>query len=305
MNTEYYKTILKKFDTHIMSSKSVKTGNHYTGQAREFLSFLEQSGVLSLKRVNTLIMNEYYDFLLNRPKKRGKGTLSVGSVNDNFSTLRMLSLRMQKEGIISRGLQVPNNIKVERDPDNPFTLIRQILTTDELKMVFNTCETKLERALIALAYGCGLRRGTLVNLTDRNISYTNGIVTLEFTKGNKTREVPISDFFLKILKDYGAHRIHLLSKYESSCTNFFIDEQAKSLSGDRLNTLLKKVIKRTKDEVLISKNITLHCLRHSIATHLIDAGETYEYVRDFLGHSVVDTSTIYAKRRKVKDYYTL
>ena len=49
-----------------------------------------------------------------------------------------------------------------------------------------------------------------------------------------------------------------------------------------------------------AKGITLHCLRHSIATHLLDRGATIEFVRDFLGHAEIDTVHIYAKRRKLK-----
>ncbi|PLX01112.1 MAG: hypothetical protein C0594_14415 [Marinilabiliales bacterium] len=51
---------------------------------------------------------------------------------------------------------------------------------------------------------------------------------------------------------------------------------------------------------IVNKKITLHSLRHSIATHLIDNGATIEFVQEFLGHSEIDTAHIYAKRRKQK-----
>ena len=63
----------------------------------------------------------------------------------------------------------------------------------------------------------------------------------------------------------------------------------------------KKIIARTNNLQLIEKNICLHSLRHSIATHLIDNGATLEFVKDFLGHSEINTSHIYARRRKIKE----
>lgn len=105
------------------------------------------------------------------------------------------------------------------------------------------------------------------------------------------------------MKAYSIERLHILSKQNQSEKRFFIQPSAKTISGDRLNKMLKKIIKRTKDKELIQKNITLHCLRHSIATHLMDAGQSYDYVRNFLGHALVDTTTIYARNRKKKNYY--
>ena len=69
--------------------------------------------------------------------------------------------------------------------------------------------------------------------------------------------------------------------------------------------MLKKIICRTENQVIIDKKITLHCLRHSIAVHLMDDGETFEYVKTFLGHSFSDTTLIYAVRRKRKNFYTI
>ena len=70
------------------------------------------------------------------------------------------------------------------------------------------------------------------------------------------------------------------------------------MAGQYLGGLLKEILVRTQNPTILSKNITLHCLRHSIATHLIDNGAEIEFVQEFLGHSEIDTSTLYSKRRK-------
>lgn len=303
--TSYYKRLLDKFDTHIVSTKSLLRGNHYTAHAKEFFEFLLDREIMSLKKVDAQTTKAYFHYLTQRPKKRGEGTLSDRSVNDHLSTLRMLSKRMQQEDIISRGIPVPVNIKLERDTDNYFLLTREILSTDEVRIVYESCKTDFERALIALAYGCGLRRNALEKLEEFQINYSHGLVTALKAKNNKTREIPISDFFLKVLKDYSVYRLKLLSSLGIREKRFFVNEKGKALSGSTLNDRLKKILARTDNQAILDKNITLHCLRHSIATHLIDAGHSFEYVRVFLGHSIADTSLIYAKRRKTKNYYAI
>lgn len=305
LKTIHYRDLLIRFETHIISSKSIKSGNHYKGQAEDFLRYLEERELFNLKEVDTPIMKAYFHYLIERPLKRGKGKPSPRTVNDNLSTLRMFSLRMQKENIIQKGLPVPKNIQTETTHETDFSLVRQILTTDEVREVFLCCENETEKALIALCYGSGMRRSELTELNEKQIDFQKGLVSVLASKNNKTRQVPISDFFLGILKEYSRYRLSVLSKANSKESSFFIDENAKPLSGDNLNELLKSIVKRTENESIIEKKITLHCLRHSIATHLMDAGESFEYVKTFLGHSIADTSMIYAKRRKIKSVYQI
>lgn len=305
LKTTYYKDLLNRFDRHIISTKSIESGNHYTGQLKEFLCYLEEREIWKLKKVDTPIMKAYFNYLIERPKKRGTGKLSARTVNDHLSTLRMFSIRMQQEDFIAKGIPVPNNIKIENNSENEFALVREILEEDEVKEVFDHCQTPIEKALIALAYGCGLRRKTLVNLEEFQIDFQKGLVTASKTKNNKTRGVPISDFFLKVVRKFSIHRLKVLSTIGERKSNFFINDEGKALSGAHLNKMLKTIIMRTGNQMIIDKKITLHCLRHSIATHLLDAGESYEYVKTFLGHSFADTTLIYARRRKLKNYYTI
>src|SRR5690606_25897936 len=92
LKTAYYKDLLNRFDTHIVSTKSISNGNHYTGHINEFLCYLEEREILTLKRIDTPVMKAYFNYLIERPKQRGTGTLSVRSVNDNLSSIRMFSI---------------------------------------------------------------------------------------------------------------------------------------------------------------------------------------------------------------------
>ena len=306
LKTTYYKELLDRFNTFIEATKSLKSGNYYTGNIRDFFLYLESNQILDINQVDETVMRDYFGVLATRKKQRGKGTLSERTINCNLSTLRMFSLRMQTTGVLKRGLPVPNNFySPQHSLSSPFALKREIVTTDEIKLIYSFCNSSMEQSLIALAYGCGLRRGALVGLKESHIDFQKGIVTVINGKNNKTRHVPISDFFITPLRNYTIERLQILSNAQRVTDSFFLNETGKPISGDQLNKTLKKIILRTNHKELIDKNITLHCLRHSIATHLMDAGQSYEYVRSFLGHSIVDTTTIYAKKRKIKNYYTL
>jgi site-specific recombinase XerD len=84
-------------------------------------------------------------------------------------------------------------------------------------------------------------------------------------------------------------------------TAFFVSNFGKRMTGSQFYTKLRSIINKTNNAEIKSKKITLHTLRHSISSHLINNGASIEYVKNFLGHSDIDTSHIYARRRKMKN----
>jgi site-specific recombinase XerD len=174
---------------------------------------------------------------------------------------------------------------------------REPLTIDEIKEVNKGCNTRLEKALIAIAYGCGLRRTEIELLDTGDVLLNKGVLVVREGKGGKSRAIPISDGGIKTLREYIINeRPSLLS--DESCPAFFINKAGSRMKGDQLNDIAKEIVNRTQNPAIISKDITLHCLRHSIATHLLDNGAEIEFVQEFLGHDEMDTSTLYAKRRR-------
>ena len=75
------------------------------------------------------------------------------------------------------------------------------------------------------------------------------------------------------------------------------------MRGEALNDRIKKLVQKTQDPRIIAKKVSLHTMRHSIATHLMDNGADISFVQEFLGHALIDTSHLYAKRRKLKQKY--
>ena len=78
----------------------------------------------------------------------------------------------------------------------------------------------------------------------------------------------------------------------------FINSLGKRMSGQILNELLGKMMEQTGSFELVQKEITLHCLRHSIAQHLSDKGANIEFIRRFLGHTEINTTYLYTIKNK-------
>jgi len=152
VKTTYYKELLQNFDTFIVATKSIRRGNYYTGNVRDFFLYLEQIKVWDINQVDESIMRDYFGILATRKKQRGKGTLSESTFNCNLSTLRMFSLRMQTSGVLKRGMPVPNNFRSPDKNNNLFALKRQILTYEKIKQIYEHSKKKFKCALIAINY---------------------------------------------------------------------------------------------------------------------------------------------------------
>lgn len=140
-----------------------------------------------------------------------------------------------------------------------------------------------DRAMLAIFYGCGLRRNEGVNVDTGDIDFDRSILHVRKGKNYKERLVPVSKTSLKHLQEYiYDYRPELLhgSKNEA----LFLNSYGKRVGGQALLLRLKYLQQHTEDIELIEKEMGLHTLRHSIATHLLQAGMSMESIARFLGH---------------------
>ena len=148
-----------------------------------------------------------------------------------------------------------------------------------------------DRAMLAIFYGCGLRRNEGVNVDLSDINFDRSILHVRKGKNNKERMVPISKASLKHLQGYiYDHRHQLIRSKEEA---LFLSQQGKRMQGQSMLLRLKKLQYLTGDLDLLNKEIGLHTLRHSIATHLLSAGMKLESISRFLGHSSLESTQIY------------
>ena len=174
--------------------------------------------------------------------------------------------------------------------------VREPLTTDEIKLLFETASTLKQRVLLHIFYSCGLRRSEGEALNIQDIHFKLQLLFVREGKGAKRRVVPVTERVSQELEDYCLNeRCASTAKSVKDMEAFILNKRGYRMKGDGYNKMLKELIKKTHNAELINHNCTLHHLRHSIATHLLQSGMSMEYVRDFLGHTFLETTQIYAK----------
>jgi integrase/recombinase XerD len=136
--------------------------------------------------------------------------------------------------------------------------------------------------MLSLIYSCGLRCGELLALKPVHIDSKRNIVLLKNSKGKKDRIVQLSSKILEILRDY-------YKMYKPQI--YLFEGQIKGTQYDSRS--LQQVLKQALKKSDIRKPVTLHWLRHSYATHLLESGTDLRYIQELLGHSSSKTTEIY------------
>ena len=218
--------------------------------------------------------------------------LSHSYISTHLGSLKLFFDNLMRLDVIKTGFHFPRI-------DKRTKWIREILSEEEIQELYKACKSKREIALLSIAYGCGLRRNEIHKLNSHDIQLHNGILIVVNGKKNKRREIPLSDRVVQDLKDYFINeRGNYLKDHRQHEPAFFVNNKGKRMGGHHMNKILKEIISRTNNDAIIEKNITLHCLRASIATHLCERGAGIEFVRDFLGHDDITMAHLYAIRRR-------
>ena len=157
-----------------------------------------------------------------------------------------------------------------------------VLSKEEVKLILGSLSNIKHRTMLSLIYSCGLRCGELIKLKLNCIDSDRNLVMIKNAKGRKDRIVPLSAKILEMLRDY--YRVYKpqLWLFEGLKAGIQYDERS-------LQSVLKNAVKKAG----ITKPVTLHWLRHSYATHLLEAGTDLRYIQEILGHSRSSTTEIY------------
>ena len=157
-----------------------------------------------------------------------------------------------------------------------------VLSKEEVKSILEAPTNLKHRAMLSLIYACGLRRSELLNLTLVDILSNRNLLFIRQSKGKKDRVVPISNRLIDILREYYKAFKPKAWLFEGQFPNTKYSEKS-------LENVLKQSLTKTK----ISKKVSLHWLRHSYATHLLENGTDLRYIQELLGHSSSRTTEIY------------
>jgi len=291
-NSDFEK-LLCDFNREV-GTKGYSRAEMFGSTVREFLNFMETKGNTDIQKIKGADIVAYYEYIRERPNHRREGGLSESMIRHH-----LFSLRLFFEYLLDAGEIKSSPARLPRFAVGKYGQ-RSVPTSEEMKLIAHACETKRDHALIAVAYGCGLRRSEMEMLDVGDVLFHKGILIVREGKFGKSRTVPLSNGVMEKLKEYVIYGRTKYFPANSSNTTaaFFVNNVGTRMMGEYLNLRLKEIILKTKNQKLIAKKITLHCLRHGFATHLLDNGANIEFVQGLMGHSQIDTVHIYSKKRK-------
>ena len=157
-----------------------------------------------------------------------------------------------------------------------------VLSKEEISQLFNVINNLKHKALLALLYSAGLRIGEALQLTPEAIDSKRMLIRIEQAKGNKDRYTLLSESFLTLLRMY-------YKKYKPK-TYLFEGQNGGAYTSSSAQKVLKRAL---RDAGITRTGVTLHTLRHSFATHLLESGTDLRYIQELLGHNSPKTTMIY------------
>lgn len=268
---------------------------------REFLHFIESKGCHHISKLEQKHYKSYFQYISTRSNQRRGGGLSNNYLNKHIQALEKFY-----EFLVHKGMQgVPcisiRQLKLEKHQAT-------VLTVQEIKDLFritynlpqdiNRPEHKRaalaarDRAILSIYYGCGLRRKEGAHLSVSDINFDTKILHVRKGKKYKQRFVPISPQMAKYLQEwvYDHRSCMMSSKTEDK---LLISYQGGALTSGAIYTRIKRLQSLSDNLDLKTKEIGLHTLRHSIATHLLQNGMELSKIQRFLGHSSLESTQIY------------
>jgi integrase/recombinase XerD len=255
---------------------------------KEFFAFLESLGIYQLQHITTVEILAFQEYLSHKRNPKNGERIKKNSVYSHMRELQMYLGYVQELGRIK--INPASHLKFNTVNDKSE---RIVFTQTQIKELLQATKTLQERAMLLIAYGCGLRVAELVDLKQEDIRLSENILIVQKGKNNKRRLIPITDKLKEEIQSF----LERENKHENEYKTLFINTKNTPLQEPTANKTLKNVLKRTAFGRRFSHaqlvQIGIHTLRHSIATHLLENGMKLEQVQTFLGHSHIESTEIY------------
>ncbi len=255
---------LEKFKFWLQSKRySINTIKTYCEALKSFLVYFNSKPIFEISNEDVVLYNNQY--ILKNNLSTSYQNQIVNAIKLYFKTIKEKSIEIDKIHRPRREKTLPN-----------------VLSKEEIKKILNAHSNLKHKAMLSLIYSCGLRRSELLNLKISDIDSKRNIVIIRQSKGKKDRIAPLSAKILLLLREY--YIVHKPKKwlFEGFYENEPYDERS-----------ISNVLKQALTKVGITKPVSLHWLRHSYATHLLESGTDLRYIQELLGHSNSKTTEIY------------
>jgi len=254
---------IEKFTQWLRSKRySENTVKTYTEALRVFLQFFSDRALNTIGNEDIVIFNNEYIL---------KKKLSASYQNQMVNALKLFFQTVQNRRLDIEKIHRPKKSKT----------LPNVLSKEEVKAILEVHGNIKHRAMLSLIYACGLRRGELLHMKISDIDSKRNIVIIRQSKGKKDRIVPLSQRILEMLRDY----------FRACKPKYWLFEG--QAGGQYSEKSLQSVLKQALKKAGIRKPVSLHWLRHSYATHLLESGTDLRYIQELLGHNSSKTTEIY------------
>lgn len=265
---------------------SKNTVNSYEENLYLFQEFLKKKDLFQVTK------DDIFAFLKKESDKAATTKAHYFTVIQNFYLF-----------CIDEGLTNENPCETIHMPKIPEKLPKH-LTYEEVDRLLNmplyTPYDYRTKAMLELLYATGMRVSELLSLRFTNVDFENYMIRVE-GKGSKERVIPFNETSKEYLEKYLRTYRPLLIKKGKNYDELFLNNRGTPLTRQGLCKLLKNLCQKAS----ITKNVSPHVLRHSFATHLLDAGADLRVIQEFLGHENISTTQIYthvSKEHVKKEY---
>ena len=242
---------------------SESTIGTYTDALKIFLRFYAAKPIHEITNEDLVIFNN--DYIL-------KNKLSSSHQNQVVNGIKLFFRTVENSKLNPELVHRPKREK----------LLPNVLSKEEVKMILDALSNIKHKAMLSLIYSCGLRCSEILHLKPDHIDSKRKLVIIKQAKGRKDRIVPLSDKILVLLRDYWKLHQPKIWLFEGHKEGETYDERS-----------LQQVLKKAVYTAGINKPVTLHWLRHSYATHLLENGTNLRYIQEMLGHRSSKTTEIY------------
>ncbi|MEG8990280.1 site-specific tyrosine recombinase/integron integrase [Ignavibacteria bacterium 4148-Me] len=255
--------IIDKYEKILrLKNYSPKTEKAYLHHLNLFLDYISKSKISS---VDSKILLDYFSYLKQTRK------FSYSAIKQSLASVRFLFL-----DVLKKEIDFDFFVKIKKPNRLP-----NILTVEEVREIINSITNIKHRAIISTIYSCGLKISEVVNLKINDIDSSAMTVKIVNAKGGNDRIVMLSEKLLSLLREY-------FKEYKPK-VYLFEGQKGEKYSSRSIQKIFDNAVKK----VGIKKKVTVHSLRHSFASHLLDNGTDIRLIQELLGHKHLSTTQIY------------
>ncbi len=258
---------------------------------KEMLVYFEEKEFTTASQLTAESIQTYFHQWKQRKNKTTGAGLSAAHINKGVLAINNFVKFLNSTG--KARLQV----KLEREQPNG--KLPEVLTREEIASLYeatyhlnkrgnNEAFGQRDRAMLAIYYGCGLRRSEGIQLEIEDILKEKKLIHVRKGKGGKERYVPVTDKGMGDIEEYISYGRKWFLRRNKACMGVFLV----NMRGESMQEFTPR-LKALKDLAGIERAFSLHSLRHSIATHLLQGGMEIEWIRKFLGHSSLESTQLY------------